>query len=157
MQRLPNEMLARHAFQKTAEYFARKIEEKRENGQVAILVEGYWETLYFLPCNEYGWPERQELATLRIPPVMYSVDSEAIITQEIRQITVRIEKPLLSADYGYGFNYPVIFLWSGRETEGKTIPIEELNVKELLKVVQNAVQTRDGLIIDEALKNKIYK
>jgi len=39
----------------------------------------------------------------------------------------------------------------------KRIPIEKMDVSALLRAAQVAVHKREGLIVDEALRNKVYK
>ena len=52
---------------------------------------------------------------------------------------------------------PVVFMWSGKRMGTDLVPIEKLNISELMRVAQAAIKNREGLVIDDALKNKIYK
>jgi len=38
----------------------------------------------------------------------------------------------------------------------KKVPIEKLDVKFLMKLAQEAIKSREGLIIDEAISNRLY-
>lgn len=157
--RIPAEAIYRHAFQEAARYFAGKIEEKRRNGFVAVLVEDFYESLFFLPCNENGYPDYYQLKALELPRLeAFLVESDIPLTTTVTayETTIIIEKPMLSYRYDYN-DYPVVFMWSGKKIDKQSIPIEKLNVSELLRVAQTAIKNREGLIIDEALKNKIYK
>lgn len=157
---IPVEVIYRHAFRKTAEYFAGKIEQKRREGFVAVLVEDFWDSLYFMPCNELGYPRDYYLETLELPKISASwlTEGEIPIDKSItfNKITIRVDKPLISQRYDFQ-DYPYIFMWEGRRMGTDILPIDQLNVRELMRVAQLAVKNREGLIIDEALKNKIYK
>ena len=159
MYEIPKEVIYRHAFREAAEYFAEKLEKRRRAGYVAVLVEGAYETMYFMPCNTDGYPDSYRLMTLELPSlsVMSFSESETPPFESMTcyQVEIRLEKPLLAQSFGPG--YPCVFMWSGRRMGKDRVPIEELNVKELMIAAQNAVKSREGLVIDEALKNKIYK
>lgn len=159
MREIPREVIFRHAFHKVAKYFAEKVEAKRRSGYVAVLVEEAWDTLYFMPCDEYGYPQRSELRALEVPSLMaYSSFDAEIATETITcyEVSIIAERPLLSQRYDVD-RYPYVFLWSGRKMGKEMIPVEKLNVQELMKLAQMAVIKREGLVIDEALNNKIYK
>jgi len=158
---VPREVIFRHAFREASDYFASRIEEKRREGQVAILVQKPADTLYFMPCNEKGYPNYYQLKALHIPyiaPMLVASDLDALVTQDLRieEITIFLEKPLLSYRYDY-MEQPTIFMWEGREMNRERIPIEKMNISELMRVAQAAIGKREGIIVDEALKNKIYK
>ncbi len=56
MDRVPLEVIVRHASHKVGDLFAEKVEKERMNGKVAILVEDFTNSLYFMPCDRYGYP-----------------------------------------------------------------------------------------------------
>lgn len=161
MDKIPAEVIFRHAYRTAAEYFATKVEQKRKNGFVPILIEDFYESIYFAECDFYGNPKSRYIETveLSIPKLGIFRMSDAInSTTEMTawRVTIQIEKPLLTQRYDYN-DYPYVFMWSGRKMGNEKIPIAELNVSELMRVAQLAIKNREGLVIDEALKNKIYK
>ena len=170
MDRVPEEVLIRHASRKASEYFANRIEEERKNGRVAVLVRNLMDSLFFLPCTKEGYPDYYMYRSLHIPNIHLATPifenegediSRTATSEVIRQLSVEefqviVERPLVSQSYDWR-EKPVIFLWEGRCMNREKIPIERLNVSELLKLAQNAIMKREGLIIDEATKNKIYK
>lgn len=159
MDNIPAEVIYRHAFQKTAEYFAGKIEQRRKDGYVAVLVEDYYESLFFMECDRDGYPKSRQYKSLELPRLeaFLTVGEIPVSTQiQCYEIEIIIEKPLIASNY-YWQPHPVIFMWSGRKMGRQQIPVERLNVQELMRVAQTAIKNREGLIVDEALKNKIYK
>lgn len=160
MYRVPKEVIYRHAFQEIGEYFAKKATEERQNGKVAILVKDFIDSIYYFPCDERGAPEywQQKYATIsNLEAIMCADASDAFAMQSVtmEEKTIQVERPILSSMFDE--MYPTVFLWSGRVVSRKQIPLEKLNVKELMKLAQNVITTREGLVIDEAFKNKIYK
>ncbi len=157
---VPKEVVYRYAFRKAAEYFAEKLESKRKSGLVAILVEGAYETMYYMPCDEMGYPNSYRTMTLELPSLTVKSFSDfkepPYEMMTCYQVEIRVERPLLSQSFG-STGYPHVFMWSGRRMGEDRVPIEKLNVKELMVAAQNAVRSREGLVINEALKNKIYK
>lgn len=160
MREIPVEVIYRYAFNKTAEYFAGRLEQKRREGFVAVLVEDFWDSLYFMPCNKLGYPRSYYLETLELPKIStaWLTEGEIPIDTSITfsKITIQVEKPLISQRFDFE-DYPYIFMWSGKRMGTERLPIDKLNVQELMRVAQLAIKNREGLIIDEALKNKIYK
>jgi len=161
MDNVPTEVIYRHAFSKVAEFFTGRIEEKRRNGRVAVLVDSPEDTIYYIECNKDGYPNYVFFKTLHLPqlsqPSAISIESEPTLeTIIVEEITIQVEQPLVFTNY-YWQQTPIIFMWKGRRAEKHNLPIEKLNVSELLRVVQTAIKNREGLIVDEVLKNKIYK
>lgn len=147
-----------------SEYFTKNIIQKRNAGLVPVLVKDYFESLYYLPCNKYGMPlieTYRALNFIKMPGLSCFNDSEDIVNsaQTVEEISVQIRKPLVafSPMYRQLDERPYIFLWQGEVLNRETIPFEKLNVKELSEVVNKAIEHREGLVIDEALSNKIYK
>ena len=154
---VPKEVVFRHAFSRAADYFAGKIEEKRKAGFVPVFVEDTYETLYYMPCNERGYPtygQMRYLELLRLSAFVVESDIPQNIT--VHEVTVYVEYPMLSQRYDWR-EPPVVFMWKGKRMGVENVPIERLNVSELMRVAQAAIKNREGLIMDEVLKNKIYK
>lgn len=160
MYEVPKEVIWRHASHKVAEYFAEKVFERRKKGFVPVLIEDFYDSLYFMPCNSQGYPDYYRLRALEVPryPMAFLTDGD-IPTGEItvNEIEIVAKHPLVMGR-GYDLEgYPYVFLWSGEKVGTERIPIEKLDVKELMRVAQVAIKNREGLIVDEALRNKIYK
>lgn len=161
MDRIPAEVIFRHAFRTAAEYFAEKLEKRRREGFVPILIEDFYESVYFAECNHHGYPKRPYIEAMEItaPKIgIYSVNAaiDDTIDMTAWRTTIQIEKPILTQRYDFN-DYPYVFMWSGKKLGTQKVPTSELNVSELMRVAQAAIKNREGLIIDEALKNKIYK
>jgi hypothetical protein len=113
-----------------------------------------------MPCDVQGYPNYhyfnymtfdslslQALNIGQLPPTT---------TMTVKEVSIMIEKPMLSQRFDWQ-ERPYVFMWFGRKMSSKDIPLEKLNVSELMKLAQKAVIDREGLVIDEVLKNKIYK
>ena len=161
MDRVPKEVILRHAAKEASRYFADRIEEERRGGRVAVLVKNFVDGLFFLPCKENGYPDYYYQKTIHIPqisPILMVSDIDSLATADItvEELTIMVEKPILSYSYDWR-EPPTVFMWEGRVMDRVRLPIEKLNVAELMRAAQVAIQKREGLIVDEALKNKIYK
>lgn len=160
MDNVPLEVLVRHASHEVGKYFAEKVELKRKEGYVAVILEDFTHSLYFVKCDKSGYPDYHYFRYATLDPMSVSILADGAVPEyksvTVEEISVMLEKPLLSARYDYR-ERPAVFLWQGRKMGREKIPLEKLNVSELLKLAQQAVINREGLVIDEALKNKIYK
>lgn len=162
MDRVPLEVIVRHSAKTIGNYFADKVEDARRNGKVAILVEDFTNSLYFMECDNFGYPKFYTFnyMTFDSSSLMAICKKEremlmpTIMTVE--EVSIMIEKPMITQRYDV-FERPYVFMWFGRKMSTRKIPLEKLNVSELLKLAQQAIINREGLVIDEALKNKIYK
>lgn len=168
---IPVEYILRHGALEVSKYFEQIITGQRAKGKVAVLVDDYTYSLFFQPCNLYGYPKVGQIKTLEINTSLLSVnsisqlDTSSLATSMISEVTIFIERPLvvmrLDEDLETGQWSPegktYISLWSGRKVDTKKVPVEQLNVKELMILAQKAIENREGLVIDEAIRNKIYK
>ncbi len=156
---VPREVIFRHAFKTASDFFAEKIEQERREGKVAVLVKDFTHSLFFMPCKDNGYPENYYLKTLHIPriaPILMVSDIEAMPSLTVEELTITIERPILSQRIDWQ-EPPVIFMWEGRVADRTRIPIEKMDVGELMRAAQVAIGKREGLIVDEVLRNKIYK
>ena len=161
MDRVPLEMVIRHASRSIGDYFSNQVEEKRRNGKVAVLVEDYTNSLYFMECDKYGYPNVHmfkyvSFNSLDIGVITSEQMLSTPVSMSVDEVSIMIEKPMLTQRFDY-MDKPYVFMWYGRKIGSKKIPIEQLNVSELMRLAQQAIINREGLVIDEALKNKIYK
>lgn len=161
MDNIPLEVIVRHASRKIGDYFAEQVEKERMQGKVAILVEDFTNSLYFMECDKNGYPKFHNFKYMTFDSFNLSVlnQNEALstpVSMTVEEVSIYIEKPLISQRYDYN-GYPVVFMWSGRKMSSRKIPLEKLNVSELMKLAQQAIKNREGLVIDEAISNKIYK
>jgi len=159
MDRVPLEVIARHACRTIGDFFATQAEKERKNGKVAVLVEDFVNSLYYMPCDKHGYPNFHRFNYLTYDSLSIAVmkqEEHIPVSQTVEEIIIEIEKPLITNRYDWQ-DKPYVFLWEGKKMSSRKIPLEKLNVSELLKLAQEAVKSREGLVIDEAIKNKIYK
>lgn len=160
MNRVPLEVITRHAARQVGEYIANQVEEKRKAGYVAVLVEDFTNSLYYFPCDTHGFPNVHRMNYMTFDSLsLHALTSAEVytpVTMNVEEISVCPDRPMLTQRMDWQ-EKPYIFLWSGRIMDRQKIPIEKLNVSELMKLAQAAIINREGLVIDEALKNKVYK
>lgn len=154
-------MLIRHASREIGNFFAEQAERERKNGKVAILVEDFTNSLYYMPCDEYGYPNFHSFNFMTYDSLAVTVMNQgeytsSPVTRTVKEVSIMIEKPMITQRYDWR-ERPFVFMWSGRKMGSRDIPLEKLNVSELQKFAQKAIENREGLVVDEALKNKIYK
>lgn len=147
----------------TADYFSDKIEAERLQNKVPVLIKDNGiESIYFFPCNQYGMPTVRYLKFLSISSDMLKVISQpsdlSVMTNTfIDELCIYIEEPLIIMPV-YEYTQENYFgMWSGRIMSKSKIPIEKLDVSELMKLAQKAIEKREGIILDEVLSNKIIK
>lgn len=161
MQNVPLEVLVRHAARQVGDYLAQQVEDERKHNRVAILVEDFTNSFYFMDCDEYGYPIYHNFKYMTFDSsLLTAIQNENVMpittNMHVEEVTIYIESPMLTQRYDWN-ERPVVFLWRGKKMSSRKIPLESLNVQELQKLAQKAIKNREGLVIDEALKNKIYK
>lgn len=161
MERVPLEMIVRHACRQVGDFFAEQVEKKRREGSVAILVEDFTNSVYYMPCDVYGYPNFHTFNYMTYDSLSVTVLNQGQyastdISRTVEEVSIMIERPMLTQRYDWQ-DKPYVFMWSGRKISSRKIPLEKLNVSELMKIAQEVVKSREGLVIDEAIKNKIYK
>lgn len=143
-------------------YFKEFFLQKRANGLVPIMVDDFTTSFYFMPCDINGVPKRSsyEYLTFRNSKITdFNSGSPTIDMGNITKKEIVIDRPLIGRSFAFGYE-PMeyfYFLWSGRVVENQDIPIGDLDIKKLMKLAQNAIEKREGLIIDEVLKNRLIK
>lgn len=161
MQDVPLEVIARHAYRKIGDFFAEQAEKERKNKKVAILVEDFTNSIYYIGCDEKGYPNFHHFNYMTFDSINVAVLNKenalnTPISMTVEEISILVEKPLLTQRYDWQ-EKPYVFMWAGRKISSRKIPLEKLNIQELQKLAQQAILNREGLIVDEALSNKIYK
>src|SRR5664280_7522 len=100
---VPREVIFRHAFSIAAKYFAERFEEERRAGRVPVLVREMYDALYFLPCNERGYPSQYQLKTIELPRLsafLMESDIKNVSTSiTTHEVTIWVHKPLLAQTY----------------------------------------------------------
>ena len=162
MDRVPLEVIARHASREIGNFFAERVEKERKNGRVAILVEDFTNSLYFMECNENGYPNFHRFNYMTFDSINVAILNQGEmssnpVSMTVEEVSIMLEKPLISQNYNSYDGYPIVFMWRGKRMSSRKIPLEKLNVSELQKLAHQAIKNREGLVIDEAIKNKIYK
>lgn len=159
MDRVPFEVITRHASQQIGDFFAKQVYENRMQNKVAILVEDFTNSIYYMPCDRQGYPDFHTFNYMTYDSLSVTVLNEgsyAPISQTVEEVSIMIERPMLTQRYDWN-DKPYVFMWSGRKMSSRKIPLEKLNVSELMRLAQKAIEGREGLVIDETIKNKIYK
>lgn len=164
MSEVPKEYLVAKASRKFADYFSEKFLCNWNTGRVPVVIDDVFTSFYFFPCDDHGFPKAHNFHSIEIQTPLASTGTfEEMMSQQIDvlKVEVSIESPMLvMQDHDAWWDphgKPYVFMWQGRKRNGTKIPVSELNVKELMILAQKAIQSREGIILDEATKNKIYK
>jgi hypothetical protein len=147
-----------------ADYFRNRVMDAFQQGKVAVLVKTFVEGLYFIPCDEWGYPQVTQLKFVEFPPLTawgMTKDGE-VPTQNISvtEYTIWVKRPLVLCDvpdFEVWNRRPQVFLWEAEIMDTKKIPIEKLNVQELMLLAQTAIKNREGIILNVAMDNKPIK
>lgn len=155
-------MLVRHSIGEIARFFGEMYGKRREAGLVPICIDDkQFMKFYFIPCDENGYPKMHyidfmEMDTPRLAAVAEGSQVD-FSTATFHKTSVYIRAPLISQQYYIDASpYPTVFMWEGKIMNKETIPIEKLNVSELMKLAQETIKLREGLIIDEVAKSKLF-
>ncbi len=147
-----------------ADYFRNKVMDAFSEGKVAVLVKTFIEGLYYIPCDEWGYPKINQLKFVEFPPLsayMMAQDSTIMPSNiTITEYTIWVKRPLVLCDvpdFDVWNRRPQVFLWEAEIMDTKKIPIEKLNVQELMLLAQTAIKNREGIILNVAMDNKLIK
>lgn len=163
MQEIPFEYIQKYGIRETADFFAELLMKKRMSGYVPVLVEDFLTSFLFVEADVIGRPKKryhQSLSFLGLPKMMTEMseispyDTTTVLRKEFE-----IEKPLVYYEFRPNWEpgEMTIFLWSGRLVSQREVPISSLDVKELLKLSQEVIRKRDGIIMNEAFVNSFIK
>jgi len=149
---------------RVGDYFADLIRKKRTENKVAVMVEDFMTSWFFVEADKNGYPTRRitDFISFIDNPIRSLLDEGAdpvADMQSVQKRSLKIVKPLIY--YICEYDFPVrrenVFLWEGEIVDTRDVPIEQLDIKQLMKLAQKAIKNREGLIIDEVLKNRLIK
>lgn len=158
------ECLDRRALTEVSRFFTDKFINHWKKNEVTVLVEDFSTSLYYLPCDQYGFPTYREFKSIIFDPLSLTAICDdfsfPVETVNIEEIVVIAERPMLVYQHmtcGGGHNpKQYVYLWSGRIMSRSKVPLEKLDVKYLMKLAQEAIKKREGLIINEVIENRLY-
>lgn len=148
---------------KVSEYFSDMLCSKWPEKKIPILVEDSLRTeVWYEDCDDLGRPRRKYIETLTfsgISAMMWTENTAPdFSTCTAYKNEIEIMYPLVYQENHFNyFPETQYFLWKGETRSKKEIPIERLNVSELMKVAQEVVRKREGIVLDDVLKNKLIK
>jgi len=147
-------------------YFLTDLLYKRfETGKIPVLVDDKysWQVI-FTEADKYGRPMRPYVEFLTLPSLFINdlmTEGAEITCSEVKVTTfcVRLINPVVACNFRPKFepDRSYYFMWMGEIVHRQEIPVEKLDVKELLRLAQKAIKERNGIIIDEVAKNKLIK
>lgn len=159
----PKEYVEAKMLQKVGNYFTELIVQKWHEKKVAVLVEDSLTSLYFFPCNENGYPDSRYLNYLEIDSPLGVASWGDQTTPIVGSCTVwkkeiAVQRPLLVFEEPWELHTtPTIYMWSGKVMQNSKMPLENLDVKYLMKLAQEAIKNREGIYIDKVIENKLIK
>jgi hypothetical protein len=151
---------------KEVSYFLTDLLYKRfEGGQIPVLVDDkYMWQVIFTEADKYGRPMRSYVEFLTLPSLFINnlmTERAEISYTEVTatKFCVRLINPVVAYNFRPSFepDRSYYFMWMGKIIDRQEIPVEKLDVKELLRLAQKAIKDRNGIIIDEVAKNRLIK
>jgi len=146
-----------------ADFFRNKIIDNYARGMVAVLVKTFVDGLYFMPCDDRGYPNMQKFRTVEFRSLRAFIQNDGTTPNEpitVEEYTIHIKKPLVMAnlpDFDEWMRRPQVFLWEGEVIDREKVQLETMEVKKLILLAQEAIKRREGLIIDVAQNNKMVE
>jgi len=146
--------------------FADKFRMKWMAGKVGIMLENYFDSIYWMDRDEFGYPRYREFKTVEysMPRALKASDLENPFAEmtTITEKSILIKRPMITTGYNFcrsmfSDERPTVYLWEGWLVDTEIIPMEKLEVGYLLKLTQEAIKKRECIILDEAQKNKLIK
>src|SRR3989442_11396258 len=109
-----------------ADYFRNKVIDNYAAGKAAVLVKQFVESLYFLPCDERGYPKWRQFRTVEyrdLTPLLYNQDDQ-LTPQDwtVTEYTVIVRRPLVVVnipDFDEWTRKAQVFLWEGEIADTK--------------------------------------
>jgi len=151
------------AFSEISRFFADKFLEQWKQNKVLILIEDFTTSLYYLPCNQYGFPLYREFKSIVLDSLYVKAICDDCVPPNtnisVDELVVVVDRPMLVCNHSHWdghYSDQYVYMWSGKIMSRKKVPIEKLDVKFLMKLAQEAIKSREGLIIDEAISNRLY-
>lgn len=154
--------LIKRGIYSVADYFRELFLKERLGGNVAVIVKDYTTSFFFMPCDKFGYPKYREqryLSFIDTHIKLYEEGSNPSVDMgKVIQKTIVVKYPLIHQEIAYNFpSEHFIFLWEGEMVDSREISAEDLDVRKLMELTNNAIEKREGIIIDEVLKNRLIK
>jgi len=145
-------------------FYYKKIEEMRKQNKVPVIINNNKDITYWVDCDLYGMPKMRYIELIEFDNYFIKAINENDFKNINTDITVlrkciMIESPLLYRQinsFSRNNSY-MYFMWSGSIQEKEYIPIEKLNITEILKIVNKTIEQRSEIVINDVIKNKIIK
>ena len=160
---IPLNYILDRGFHEVGRYFENLIKDQRISGKVAIYYTDFSDSILFAPCDTLGFPKvryYEFLTMMGMPKLVSDWTADTISTTQVFRKCVQVEEPLsylrVPSDRT-PFEETYFFMWRGRIMDKQEIKIEDLDVKYLLQLAQEAIKKREPIILDEVIKNKLIK
>lgn len=164
MNNIPLKYIYSRGFDEVAYWFKEKVANERVNKKVPVYYYDVVDSFIYVICDEQGYPQRPywEFITMVGLPKIMPQDIGTIPFEDVTysKKIVRITRPEVGYKVNDGismFGKDYFFLWNGDLVDRQEIPVEQLDIKYLLKIAQETIKKREPLILDEVIKNKLIK
>lgn len=148
------------------DFIFEQMSKKWQQGLVPVWVEGRNQTeIIYVPRNEKGIFKKQShtimLFNSNSVATKENYNNLTMETVTVWQKEVCIKEPIISyrdpfeGDPRFLAPMPHVYLWKGEITNNNFVGIETLNVGQMLNFTQNIIRKREGIILAEALNNKL--
>ena len=164
MNNIPLKYIYDRGFHEVAYWFKEKVANERAGGRIPVYYHDVVDSFVYVICDEQGYPQRPywEFITMTGLPKLMPQDISTIPFAEVTysKKVVKIDRPEVFYKVNDGisiFGKDYFFLWNGELIDKQEIPVEQLDIKYLLKIAQEAIKKREPIILDEVTKNKLIK
>ena len=150
-------------FREVAKYFEEVVKNKRIDGKIPVLFTDFTDSIIYVPCDRQGYPKIRVYEFLTImgqPKVVDELYEIPFVNTQVYKKVVEIDQPEIYYMVNTSSAYmpkPYFFMWRGKLVDKQEIPVEQLDVKYLMKLTQEAIEKREPIILDEAVKNRLIK
>ena len=162
---IPYKYIMDRGIRETEQWFGQIVRDQRLSHRVPIHYMDHSDCFIFVECDEIGNPMKTWYEfisfTGRMPKIV-SVDEPInyLDTISYQKKVIAIDRPqvYLQIDNGMDFWGKVYkFLWEGKLEDKQELTLEQMDVKFLIKLTQEAIKKRQPIILDEVIKNKLIK
>lgn len=164
MHEIQIEYIKKMGVSSVAHFLTDRLVEKTIQGYVPVFLDDFITSFLFVEADIYGYPMKRYIKFLSFVSVPSFLMNENITpidhSTTVIEKEVEITRPLVSNrvdDYLSINGRHYIFMWEGRTTQSREVPLSELSVKELQEMSHKIIQKRNDVIMDQAFINRFIK
>lgn len=161
---IPFEYILDRGIIETERWFGSIVKNQRLNNRVPIHYMDHSDCFIFVECDKIGNPQKPWYEFISFTGFSKIVSGSEPINYadmttfhkkviSIKHPEIYVQTPGKFDFYGTVYK----FLWEGILEDKQELTIEQMDVKYLIKLTQEAIEKRQPIILDEVIKNKLIK